>query len=150
MDDHKVKAILDWESPRSVPTLKSFSGLASYYCKFNENFAKITAPVTNLLKNSSGTYEWDGTCNEAFETMKDIFMKMPMLKLPKFDKDFEIHSDASNFAIGGILMQDEKPMAFKNKKLNEAERRWPTHKKEMWVVIHCLKIWFRNPNLEKV
>jgi hypothetical protein len=32
-------------------------------------------------------------------------------------------------------------MAFKSKKLSETERRWPTHEKEMWAVIHCLKTW---------
>jgi hypothetical protein len=99
---------------------------------------------------SSETYKWDGACNEAFETMKGILVKMLVLKLPNFDKDFEIHSDASDFAIGGILVQDGKSMAFKNKKLNDTERKWPTHEKEMWAIIHYLKTWFRNPNLERV
>jgi hypothetical protein len=58
MDDHKVKIILDWESPRSVLALRSFLGLASYYYKFIKNFAKIAMPLTNLLKKSSKTYEW--------------------------------------------------------------------------------------------
>ncbi len=68
-------------------------------------------------------------------------MKAPVLKLPDFDKDFEIHSDASDFAIGGVLVQDGRLVAFKSKKLNETERRWPTHEKGMWAVIHCLKTW---------
>jgi hypothetical protein len=59
MDDHKVKAILDWEPLRLVLTLKSFLGLASYYCKFIKNFATIATPLTNLLKKSFGTYEWE-------------------------------------------------------------------------------------------
>ncbi len=59
MDDHKVKAILDWESPKLVLALRSFLGLASYYRKFIKSFAKIAAPLTNLLKRSFGTYEWD-------------------------------------------------------------------------------------------
>ncbi len=104
MDDRKVKAILDWEPPRSVPDLKSFLGLAFYYRKFIKNFAKKTTPLTNLLKKSSGTYEWEEACNEAFETLKGILVKAPVLKLPDFDKDFEIHSDASNFAIGRVLV----------------------------------------------
>jgi hypothetical protein len=97
--------------------------------------------LTNLLKKSAGTYEWDGACDEAFETLKGILMKTPVLKLSNFDKDFEIHSNAFDFAIGGVLVQDGKPMAFENKKLSETKRRWPTHEKEMWVVIHCLKTW---------
>jgi len=64
-----------------------------------------------------------------------------MLKLPDFDKDFEIHSDASDFAIGRVLMQKKRSMAFESKKLSETKQRWSTHEEEMWVVIHCLKTW---------
>jgi hypothetical protein len=141
MDDHKVKAIVDWELPKSVPALRSFLGLASYYCKFIKNFAKITTPLTNLLKKSAVTYEWEGACDEAFETLKDILVKALVLKLPDFDKDFEIHSDASNFAIGGVLVQERRLVAFESKKFSDTERRWPTHEKEMWAIIHCFKTW---------
>ncbi len=68
-------------------------------------------------------------------------MKAHVLKLPYFDKDFEIHSYASNFVIGGVLMQDGRPMAFESEKLSEIERRWLIHEKEMWDVIHCLETW---------
>jgi hypothetical protein len=141
MDDHKVKAILDWEPPRLVPPLRSFLGLASYYRKFINNFTKIVTPLINLLKKAFGTYEWDEACNEAFEALKGILVKTPVFKLPNFDKDFEIHSNASDFAIGGVLVQNGRPMAFESKKLSKTERRWPTHEKEMWVMIHCLKTW---------
>jgi hypothetical protein len=141
MDEHKVKAILDWEPLKSVPTLRSFLGLASYYRKFIKNFAKIAGPLTNLLKKSAVTYDWDEACDEAFGTLKGILVKAPVLKLPDFDKEFKIHSDASDFAIGGVPVQEGKPVAFESKKLSETERRWPTHEKEMWVVIHYLKTW---------
>jgi len=49
-----------------------------------------------------------------------------MLKLPNFDKDFEIHSDASDFVIRRVLVQDGRPVAFESKKLSETERKWPT------------------------
>ncbi len=67
--------------------------------------------------------------------LKNILVKAPMLKLFNFDKDFEIHFDAFDFMIRRVLM------AFESKQLRETERRWPTHKKEMWAMIHCLKIW---------
>jgi len=141
MDDHKVTAIVDWEPPKSMLALRSFLGLASYYHKFIKNFAKIVAPLTNLLKKSAITCEWEGAYDEAFETLKGILMKVLVLKLLDFDKDFEIHSDASDFAIGGILVQEGRPMPFESKKLSETERRWPTHEKEMWAVIHYFKTW---------
>ncbi len=59
MDEHKVKAILDWKPPRSVSALRLFLGLVFYYCKFIKKFTKIAMPLTNLLKKWSRTYEWD-------------------------------------------------------------------------------------------
>jgi hypothetical protein len=91
------------------------------------------------LKKSSITYEWDEVCNENFETLKGILVKAHVLKLLDFDKDFEIHSNAFDFAIEGVLMQDGRLMAFESKKLNKTEQRWPTYEKEMWAIIHCLK-----------
>jgi hypothetical protein len=64
-----------------------------------------------------------------------------VLKLFDFDKDFEIHFDASNFVIRGVLVQDGRPMALKSKKLSETEQRWLTHEKEMCAMIHCFKTW---------
>ncbi len=141
MDDHKVKVIVDWEPPKSGSTLRSFLRLASNYHKFIKNFAKIVAPLTNLLKKSAMTYEWEGVCNKAFETLKGILVKAPVLKLPDFDKDLEIHSDAFDFAIGGVLVQEGRLVACESKKLSETKRRWPTHEKELRAVIHYLKTW---------
>jgi len=56
--------------------------------------------------------------------LKGILVEAPMLKLLNFDKDFEIHFDVFDFAIGGVLMQDGRLMAFKSKKLKEIEQRW--------------------------
>jgi hypothetical protein len=73
------------------------------------------------LKKYVVTYEWEEACNKAFETLKGILVKVSVLKLPDFDKDFEIHSDASDFAIGGVLVQEGRPVAFESKKLSETE-----------------------------
>ncbi len=94
---------------------------------------------TNLLKKSFEIHEWDETCHKAFETFKGILVKVLMLELFDFDKKFEIHYDAFDFMIRGVLMQDGRQVAFESKKLSETKRKWPTHEKEMWVVIHCLK-----------
>jgi hypothetical protein len=56
------------------------------------------------LKKSSRTYEWDEACNDAFETLKGILVKAHVLKLADFEKDFEIHFDAFDFTIEGVLV----------------------------------------------
>ncbi len=85
----------------------------------HQEVCEYSHTLTNLLKKPSKIYEWDEACDEAFETLKGIFLKAPVLKLLDFDKDFEIHSDAYDFAIGRVLVQDGRPMVFESKKLNE-------------------------------
>ena len=139
-DMRKVKAIRDWIQPKTQKGLRSFLGLANYYRRFIRNFSKIAKPLSDLLKKSVSQV-WDEYCISAFAELKEKLSSPPVLKFPEFDKPFEVHTDASDFAIGGVLMQDGQPVAFESKKLSEVEQRWPTHEKEMYAVVHCLKLW---------
>ncbi|XP_070013663.1 uncharacterized protein [Nicotiana sylvestris] len=64
--------------------------------------------------------EWEAPI-KAFEGLKIAVTEDPVLALPDFVKTFEVHTDASDFAIGGVLMQDKHPFAFESRKLNETE-----------------------------
>ncbi|GJT17077.1 reverse transcriptase [Tanacetum coccineum] len=55
--------------------------------------------------------------------VKAITVK-PVLRLPDVTMPFELHTDASDFTIGGVQMQDEHSMAFESRKLNEMERKY--------------------------
>ena len=103
VDDQKIKAILEWEKPKTTKGLRSFLGLASYYRKFVRDFAKIAKPLSDLLKKSVSEI-WDEHCYRAFGELKRRLTSAPVLKFPEFKKPFEVHTDASNFAIGGVLM----------------------------------------------
>jgi hypothetical protein len=92
---------------------------------------------------------WDECCYRAFEELKNKLSSPPVLKFPEFDKPFEVHTDASDFAIGGVLMQDGRPIAYESKKLDGCQRRWPTHEKELFAVVHCLKTWQHYLGLHK-
>ncbi|GJX41706.1 retrovirus-related pol polyprotein from transposon TNT 1-94 [Tanacetum coccineum] len=63
-------------------------------------------------------------CQAAFESLKKAVMEEPVLRLPDVTMPFELHTDASDFAIGGDLMQDEHPIAFESQKLNETEKKY--------------------------
>ena len=98
VDDQKIKAILEWGKPKTTKGLRLFLGLASYYCKFVRDFAKIAKTLSDLLKKSMSKI-WDEHCYRAFGELKRRLTSAPMLKLLKFKKPFEVHTDASDFAI---------------------------------------------------
>ncbi|GJW66460.1 putative nucleotidyltransferase, ribonuclease H [Tanacetum coccineum] len=123
MDGAKIKAIQDWESPTKVMKLRSFLGLVNYYRRFNMGYMVITSPLTDLLKKKKA-WIWDEECQAAFESLKKAVMKEPVLRLPDVAMPFKLHTDASDFAIRGILMQDGHPIAFEIQKLNDTERRF--------------------------
>ena len=47
-----------------------------------------------------------------------------MLALPDHTKGFDVHTDVSDFDVGGFLMQDRHSIAFENRKLNDMERHY--------------------------
>ena len=59
----------------------------------------------------------------------------------KHQKPFEVQTYASDFALGGVLLQKGHPVAFESRKVSEVERRYTTEKKELLAVIHCLWVW---------
>ena len=53
VDPTKVKSVTEWLAPTSVGEIRSFLGLAGYYQRFIENFAKTAKPMTELLKKDT-------------------------------------------------------------------------------------------------
>ena len=50
VDQSKIKAIKDWVPLKNISELRSFLGLANFYRRFIQGYAKIAAPLTDLLK----------------------------------------------------------------------------------------------------
>ena len=50
VDLEKVEAVMSWERPKSVFDIRSFLGLARYYRRFIEDFSRIVAPMTRLIR----------------------------------------------------------------------------------------------------
>ena len=96
--------------------------------------------MTDLLKKYA-KWVWSEQCEKAFQNLKNAIASEPILKLPDFELLFEVHTDASDKAIGGVLVQEGHPVAFESRKLNDAEQRYSTHEKEMVAVVHCLQVW---------
>ncbi|KAL2246590.1 UNVERIFIED_CONTAM: Transposon Tf2-12 polyprotein [Sesamum indicum] len=140
MDPKKVQAIEEWRPPSDVHDLRSFLGLANYYRRFVKDYSAIARPLTDLLKKTE-TWNWTPQCQVAFDDLKRAMMTDPVLALPDMSKPFLVETDASDFALGGVLMQDGHPVAFESRKLKDAERRYSVHEKELLAVVHCVRLW---------
>ena len=78
VDDQRIKGILEWEKSKTTKGLRSFLGLASYYRKFVQDFAKIAKPLSDLLKKSVSEI-WDEHCYRAFGELKRRLTSAPVL-----------------------------------------------------------------------
>jgi len=73
-------------------------------------------------------------------------MQEPVLAALDLDKKMRMEVDASDYAIGGVLLMEGEDrrwrlMTFLSKSLNETERNYEIHNKKMLVIIRGLESW---------
>ncbi|MCO5600050.1 hypothetical protein L7F22_054158 [Adiantum nelumboides] len=85
--------------------------------------------------------DWKAEHEASFSELKGYLVSSPILKLSDFSKEFEVVTDASGLALGGVLTQEERPVVYTSRKLRDHERNYPTHDFELLAVIHALKLW---------
>ena len=147
-DPAKVDKIVNWPVPTDLSSVRSFLGLASYYRKFVKSFAAIANPLTELSKKNV-EFVWGEQQNVAFETIKDAIAKSTALAFPTKENDkYILDTDASAFAIGGVLsqIQDgvERPLAFGSRCLNDAERNYCVTRRELLAVVYYITKEFKH------
>lgn len=142
VDPTKVKSIAEWAIPRDKTEVRSFLGLASYYRRFVKGFSKVAAPLTALLKGKSDSIEWTSDCDSSFLNLKNALTSTPILTImDPLKGGIVLCTDASDLAIGAVLMQEGRVLAYESRKLNSAELNYPIHEKELLAIIHSLKVW---------
>jgi hypothetical protein len=140
VDPSKVKDILNWNPPRTVHQVRSFLGMAGYYCRFIPDFSRISKPITELLKTQV-KFVWSPECDKAFHTLKKFLTTAPILAQPDIEKPFDVYCDASGTGIGCVLMQEGRMIAYASQQLKRHEEHYPTDDLELAAFVHALKIW---------
>jgi hypothetical protein len=138
-DPSKIQAMVNWPMPKTIKALRGFLGLTGYYRKFVQDYGKISAPLTALLKKDA--FQWNDVADEAFARLKWAMTTTPVLALPDFNKMFILECDASGLGIGAVLMQEGRPIAFTSKALSPLHLSLSVYDKEMLAIIHAVAKW---------
>jgi hypothetical protein len=144
MERDKVKAIQEWPVPPTVSDLRAFLGLAGYYRRFVKGFSHLASPLTELLQTGFA-FHWSEPQQQAFASLKQAITTAPVLVLPDDALPYVVTTDASGFAVGATLGQNQgkglQPIAFLSHKMSDSERRFAVHERELLAVIIALKEW---------
>ena len=143
-----VSAIKCWIRPvagskKAITAVRSFLGMAGWYRKFIPNFADLARPLFQLTKKDA-VFEWTDECQRAFESIRDKLTSSPVLAVADANKSYILHTDASDHAMGAVLMQEDDdghlhPIAYASKTFNDAQQNYDTTETEALAIIWALQ-----------
>lgn len=145
MDSSKVQAVLEWPTPASVRDIQVFLGFANFYRRFIQNFSKVVAPITRLLKKDV-PFVWDDAAQKAFDSLRTAFTTEPVLAHFNPDLPCVLEPDASKTALGAVCSQPDAkgvlhPLGFYSRSLTPPERNYHVHDTELLAAIEGLEHW---------
>ncbi|GJP56686.1 hypothetical protein CLOM_g15741 [Closterium sp. NIES-68] len=144
IDPRKIKTIQEWKPPTNLKELQSFLGFVNYVRRFIPNMAGLSAPLTDRLKDHD-CFWWGEKQQAAFDQLKIALTSPPVLRISDPNRPYEVVTDASDIAIGAVLLQDFgdglQPVAYESRKLQGAEKNYTVHDKEMLAIVHAFKTW---------
>jgi len=108
--------------------VRSFPGAAQYWRKFIFNFSLIATPL-HALTGLNKVFQWGGKHKKSFDTLKEKTSTTHVLALPDLQRPFEIQNDASDYAMGVVLTQHNKPICYHFETFNPAVVNYPTYDK---------------------
>ncbi|XP_065854963.1 uncharacterized protein [Euphorbia lathyris] len=142
VDRAKIDVIPSLPYPGSVREVRSFLGHAGFYRRFIKDFSKITQPMCKLLQKEV-VFEFDQTCKNAFDELKEKLVSAPIIQPPNWNYPFEIMCDASNYAIGAVLGQrmDKLPhvIYYASRMLDNAQSNYSTTERELLAIVFALE-----------
>ena len=144
MDPKKVRSIITMPCPQAQEEIRVFLGLTGFYRKHIDGYARIVTPLTDLLKKGVNVVkEWTPKCTEAVETLKKAITKYPILRQFDPQRRIFICTDASAFAIGGVLWQrygeDPLPVAYVSRRLTKHELNYSVQELECLAIVYTVK-----------
>ena len=121
-----------------MKAVRQFVGFVGYYRRFVKNFAELADPLVALTRKGV-PFMWGSDQQKAFDALKACLLSAPILGFPTEDDRFVFDTDASLFAIGGVLNQvqngEEVVIAYASRSLRISQRRYCTTRREMLAAV---------------
>lgn len=133
-DPDIAKKILSCKPPQSKAELESFLGLVNFFGRMIPNFSRIVQPLHHLRKKDV-TFEWASEHNDAFNRLLHLMAKEPVLVSYDLAQPVTLATDASEKAIGAVLLQQNKPVIFVSRILTDTEQRYSNIEREALAVV---------------
>ena len=118
VDPEKIRMVVDWPKPTTVTEIQSFLGLAGYYRRFIEGFARLSSPMMKLTRKDA-RFNWTNDCEIAFQKLKRKLTTTLVLAIPRSGEKFIIYSDASYTGLGCVLVQESCVIAYASRQLKK-------------------------------
>ncbi len=100
----------------------------------SHTLAPLTAPTGAPPKGTKAPLVvWTPEMQNVFEQMKTLMTADVLCAYPNHNKPYHIYTDASNYQLGGCLMQDNLSVAYYSKKLNSVQMNYSTIDKEHYL-----------------
>jgi len=143
--DKNVETIKKARHPRTRTELRSFLGMCNVYRRFVPGFARIAAPLTDMLKKGEAEsfQELTKDQSQAFDALRTALVNPPILSLPKEGLPFTLDVDACDYQLGACLQQEQPdksllPLGYYSRTLNPAERNYSTPEKECLAMVWAI------------
>jgi RNase H-like domain found in reverse transcriptase len=101
------------QAPMNIKQIRAFLGMVRYYRDMWPHCSHILAPLTEVTGKKA--FVWEDKHQEAFDQMKALIATDALLACPNHNKPFDIETDTSDYQLGAVIKQDNRPIAYYKK-----------------------------------
>ena len=106
----KVEAILKLDRPQNIRDVRSFIGAVTFYRELFPSRSDVLQPLHELTAKGA-KFQWTSRHQAAFDKAKAVLASDVYIRYPDPNKPFHIYTDASDYQLGAVIMQDGMPVA---------------------------------------
>ena len=139
-DPSKVNAIQEMPRLDDRNGVQRFLGMSQYLSKFCPRLSEAVLPLRDLIKMNV-EFMWTDVHEKSFNSAKDLIISRNILQYYDVTLPVVLQVDASEEGIGGVLLQDGKPVCFTSHTLDSTEKNYAQIEKECLAIVTCMSKW---------